>query len=53
MIGRSLYDFPEIGVLQERNEKQVMTNFETETKRMLGEGDKFALAMVDHEKTEN
>ena len=53
MTGRCLYDFPNLQVLQERNEKQVQRNFEKETIQELG-GDEstFGLAMMANEKTE-
>ena len=53
MVGKSLYDFPDLKSLKERNEKQVHTNFEMETSKVLGEGASFGLAMVNNEKLEN
>lgn len=53
MVGKSLYDFPALNVLQERNEKQVMSDFEKETNKILGTGAQFGLAMMTHEKTEH
>ena len=53
MVGKSLYNFPDLKTLKERNEKQVHTNFELETSKVLGKGHEFGLAMMNNEKLEN
>ena len=53
MVGKSLYGFPDLKILKDRNEKQIHTNFEKETSKILGEGRGFGLAMVNNEKIEN